>query len=232
MLWFTFIALFCINCIAGLRTIDIGNQNGFPIWIQTQPNDGKPPLRNGEIVLVNPGERTTYDIDDAGWGGRLWAKVGCDESGANCEFGQSVDPCPSGGCQPPAETKVEFFFPPMDSPDASYYDISLVDGFSLASEIVPYKDVSLHLQLNGVDLIIEISWIHSAFESDYESDDENKFDNLLKTRINIIDYKFWLYPFSGSTIGGRVLYSNWLSFTFEWLPSRWEQWFRRFNSGW
>lgn len=126
MKWLLFATVLFIDQIAGLRYIEIGNKNNFPIWIETKPNDNKPPLRNGEIVKLNPNDRTKYDIEDAGWGGRFWAKVGCDESGANCEFGQSVDPCPEGGCQPPAETKVEFFFPPTDSTDDSYYDISLV----------------------------------------------------------------------------------------------------------
>ena len=124
MLWIVLIGFICVQHTTALRYIEIGNRNGFPIWIETQTNDNKPPLKG--IVRINPGDRTTYDIQDDGWAGRLWAKVGCDDNGANCEFGQSIDPCPEGGCQPPAETKVEFFFPPIGSPDASYYDISLV----------------------------------------------------------------------------------------------------------
>lgn len=70
-------------------------------------------------------------------GGRFWPKSGCDNNGINCEVGQSVSPCPQGGCQPPAETKVEFFFPPSGNGQDVWYDISLVDGYSLAAEIVP-----------------------------------------------------------------------------------------------
>lgn len=69
--------------------------------------------------------------------GRFWPKTGCDDSGQNCESGQSVDPCNEGGCDPPADTKVEFFFPPSGDPGAVWYDVSLVDGYSLAAEIVP-----------------------------------------------------------------------------------------------
>lgn len=133
-----------VHCTFALRYIEVGNNRGAPIWIQSQPNDGKPPLRGGQIVKLNPSERTRYDIDDGGWAGRLWAKVGCDDGGNNCRFGQSIPPCPPNGCHPPAETKVEFFFPPINSPDASFYDISLVDGYSLAAEIIPFRDVSDH----------------------------------------------------------------------------------------
>lgn len=32
----------------------------------------------------------------------------------------------TGGCHPPAETKVEFFFPQINAAQDSFYDISLV----------------------------------------------------------------------------------------------------------
>lgn len=118
-------ALIFVAHTNGLRYIKVGNSNSFPIWIETQANSNQPALTSA-IVQINPGSNKIYDIKDSGWGGRLWAKVGCDKNGANCASGQSVAPCPSGGCQPPAETKVEFFFPSISSPDDSYYDISLV----------------------------------------------------------------------------------------------------------
>lgn len=46
--------------------------------------------------------------------GRFWPKQGCDGSGQNCQVGQSIAPCGRTGCDPPAETKVEFFFPAMN----------------------------------------------------------------------------------------------------------------------
>lgn len=73
------------------------------------------------------GERKTFNIGDEGWAGRLWPKTGCDQNGANCAFGQSISPCPQSGCHPPADTKVEFFFPPINSREVSFYDISLVE---------------------------------------------------------------------------------------------------------
>ena len=41
------------------------------------------------------------------------------------------------GCQPPADTKIEFNFPPQPPTSDSWYDISLVDGYSLAMSITP-----------------------------------------------------------------------------------------------
>lgn len=144
MLKFVILALF-MHGIVALRYIQVTNNNGYPIWVQTQPNDKQPQLRNGEIVKLDAGANVKYDIEDAGWGGRIWPKTGCDDSGNNCEFGQSIAPCPDGGCQPPAETKVEFFFPPNGDPAAAYYDISLVDGYSLGAEITPLLNVSFLL---------------------------------------------------------------------------------------
>ena len=78
-----------------------------------------------------------YRIPDFGWAGRFWPKTGCDGTGYNCEFGDSVPPCPVGGCHPPADTKVEFNFPSQPPSQDSWYDISLVDGYSLPMRIVP-----------------------------------------------------------------------------------------------
>jgi len=65
--------------------------------------------------------------------------LGCDGSGNNCQVGQSVPPCLSTGCDPPAETKVEFFFPRVNNGQDVWYDISLVDGYSISAEIIPSK---------------------------------------------------------------------------------------------
>ncbi|XP_031635191.1 uncharacterized protein LOC116348351 [Contarinia nasturtii] len=141
MLLLRIVAFVCaIKCTIGLRYIKVVNNNNFPIWIESFSNNGQPPLRNNEAVLINPSQAEIFNIEDSGWAGRLWAKFGCDGDGTNCEIGQSVAPCPSNGCQPPSDTKVEFFFPPIGDPKDAYYDISLVDGYSLASEIIPYQN--------------------------------------------------------------------------------------------
>eukprot|EP00808_Paulinella_micropora_P002181 g63778.t1 len=58
-------------------------------------------------------------------------KWGCEDNGGNCISGQ-MPPCGKQGCDPPAETKVEFNFN-----DPKTNDISLVDGYGLPVVITP-----------------------------------------------------------------------------------------------
>lgn len=122
--------------VSGARSIAFVNRCNYPIWISAFPTVG-----NG-IQRIEPKARTIYNIPDSGWKGRMWPKTGCDGNGQNCAVGQSIPPCPPNGCQPPAETKVEFFFPVINDRNAVWYDISLVDGYSLPMEIIPDKQVS------------------------------------------------------------------------------------------
>lgn len=92
---------------------------------------------------LQPGSTLAYSIPASGWGGRLWPKLGCNETtGAGCAVGDSVSPCPEGGCQPPTDTKIEFLMPVLGSSDDTWYDISLVDGYSLAVTIAPRNESS------------------------------------------------------------------------------------------
>jgi hypothetical protein len=109
------------------------------VWVSPLTNAQGPPLAGG-IVKLNNQASYAYQIPDSGWGGRFWPKTGCDGSGQNCEVGQSSDPCGPTGCDPPADTKVEFFFPPSSDPNDVWYDVSLVDGYSLAAEIIPDRN--------------------------------------------------------------------------------------------
>lgn len=137
-----------VHGIVALRYIKVNNWTEKTIWIQTHGNDGHPPLQNGSIVKIDTGARFKYDISDDGWAGQLWPKTGCDDSGQNCEYGQSSAPCPASVCDPPAGTKVEFFFPSNGNAANSNYNISLVDGYSMGAEIVPFENVStFHLSI-------------------------------------------------------------------------------------
>lgn len=121
----------------GGRSITFVNRCSYPIWISPFPT-----LGNG-IQRIDQNSQTLYGIPDSGWKGRFWPKTDCDNDGQNCAVGQSVPPCPSQGCQPPAETKVEYFFPDANDQNAVWYDISLVDGYSLPMEIIPDKQVRI-----------------------------------------------------------------------------------------
>lgn len=141
MLWLIVILCFSAQVVEMRRYIEVGNRCSFPIWIQALTNNNGAPLSN-EIKRINSGGRIKYEISDNGWAGRLWPKTGCDYRGENCEFGQSIPPCPSGGCHPPADTKVEFYFPRQNSPDLSFYDISLVSEHNICF-CVAQNDIEL-----------------------------------------------------------------------------------------
>lgn len=132
-----------VQGIVASRYIEVNNRNDYPIWIQTLGNAPHPALLNGQIIKVDAGASYKYAIEDDGWSGRIWPKAECQPNGQNCEFGQSIPPCPiDGGCHPPADTKVDFFFPPNGNLESAYYNTRLDNGYSLAAEIIPYNDVS------------------------------------------------------------------------------------------
>lgn len=126
MIWFVLFVFYIFDNTVAERYIKVENRNDFPIWIQTLTNNNGTALSNKNFRIC-PGGRLTYNISDNGWSGRFWPKIGCNRSGNNCTFGQSMDPCPKGGCQPPADTKAEFHFPPINSQQETFYDISLVN---------------------------------------------------------------------------------------------------------
>lgn len=118
------------------RSLTVANECTAPIWLVLQPNRGGSSLA-AEPVRLAPATKQAFGIADRGWAGRLWAKTGCDAAGRNCQAGEAVEPCPANGCQPPADTKVEIFFPDNSGPDRAFYDVSLVDGYSLPVAVVP-----------------------------------------------------------------------------------------------
>lgn len=126
-----------------IRQITFKNRCHRKIWISPLTNANGAPI--GNIRQLNTNAKTTYNIPDSGWGGRFWPKTECDRNGQNCKVGQSMPPCPPKGCQAPAETKVEFFFPRSGQSANVWYDISLVDGYSLPMEIIPNHRVNFSL---------------------------------------------------------------------------------------
>jgi len=140
-LLFTAIVATVLCAVLGAPQITVTNQCGYDVWVAQLANGGSSVIPGQGVDgagKLGSGGTATYTIPDPGWGGRFWPKTGCDANGANCEAGSSSDGCPSDGCEPPADTKVEFFYYPLsDTTDTPYYDISLVDGYSLPIKITP-----------------------------------------------------------------------------------------------
>ena len=124
--------------------ISVTNNCPFTIWVKSLHNSDSRPLRDPDLLVrLNQGQSHAYGIPNGGWGGQFRPKFKCDASGNNCLSGQSLPPCPTGpapyvGCQPPAELKIEFHFPfPGEPVQLPFFDISLVDGYTLKSRITP-----------------------------------------------------------------------------------------------
>ena len=116
----------------------VTNNCSFPIWIQ---HLNVPDKQN---VKLKENEHYDYKIPAEGLRAtRFWPKIGCDASGNNCTIGQSMDPCPQGGCQPPIESKFEATWAAEscspDNPSAecmTWYNASQVDGYTLPFTIL------------------------------------------------------------------------------------------------
>lgn len=123
MWWFAFVAIVCVQYTAAHRHVEVTNKNGFDIWVATETFIGS---KMPGVTHLKSDAKVKYNIPDEGWSGNFWPKIGCDANGANCEAGQSIEPCPPKGCQPAADTKVRFYFPPIQYKSGSWYMIDLV----------------------------------------------------------------------------------------------------------
>jgi hypothetical protein len=99
----------------------IVNRCGETIWIA--------PI---EVELA-PGGFHDVDIPDEGLASqRYWPKVGCNAAGDDCAIGENY--------QPPIDSKFEATFAPIGSNDATFYNLSLVDGYTLPFSVRPVGD--------------------------------------------------------------------------------------------
>ena len=100
-------------------TITVINRCTAPIWIGTTsgviPNN--PILPNNVLLTARGG---SYVYGTTGWNGRLWPKMGCSTGGNGCAIGEL------------ANSLVEFNFG-----NTVWYDVSLVDGYTLPLRVVP-----------------------------------------------------------------------------------------------
>lgn len=107
------------------------------IWIAQSDN-----VPGAPNVPLAPGAFHDYAIPEAGLAAaRFWPKLGCDESGHACAIGDTGEgggaPCGPDGCHPPVDSKFEVTFAPAGSADATFYNLSLVDGYTLPFTVTP-----------------------------------------------------------------------------------------------
>ncbi|KAL1338048.1 hypothetical protein HN51_032735 [Arachis hypogaea] len=117
-------------------TFYVHNKCPFPIWPATAPNNGQPIIADGGFYLAP--NQTQKIIAPLTWNGRIWARTGCN-------FNSNWKPaCQTGDCDgrlackgligtPPA-TLVEFSL--QGEKKASFYDVSLVDGYNIPVSVM------------------------------------------------------------------------------------------------
>ena len=111
----------------------VTNRCAQPIWVAHSEN-----VPDAQNVRLESGQSRDYAIPDGGLSAvRVWPKIGCDGGGHNCTIGDSVAPCPSGGCQPPVDSKFEASFAPKGAAASTWYNLSQVDGYTLPFKVVP-----------------------------------------------------------------------------------------------
>jgi hypothetical protein len=104
--------------LARLRFI---NRCAEPIWIA--------PLG----AEIGPGGFHDVEIPDQGLASaRYWPKLGCDASGGDCAIGEDY--------QPPIDSKFEATFAAKGAPEPTFYNLSLVDGYTLPFSVIPIGD--------------------------------------------------------------------------------------------
>jgi hypothetical protein len=132
----------------GTSRLTFKNNCTVPVWLELENNSDTPgvpvlprtpPGGARNILPLAAGEGpVTVTIPAVGWAGRFFPKLGCNaQTGNDCQGGQALNPCPAGGCQPAATTKIEFNYANLATSRDSWYDISLVDGYNLAARITP-----------------------------------------------------------------------------------------------
>ncbi|MED6192046.1 hypothetical protein PIB30_006546 [Stylosanthes scabra] len=121
-------------------TFYVHNKCPFPIWPATAPNNGQPIIADGGFYLAP--NQTQKIIAPFTWNGRIWAKTGC-------KFNSNWKPaCETGDCDgrlacngligtPPA-TLVEFSL--QGEKKASFYDVSIVDGYNIPVSVMAGKN--------------------------------------------------------------------------------------------
>uniref|UniRef100_A0A0E0QL89 Thaumatin-like protein n=1 Tax=Oryza rufipogon TaxID=4529 RepID=A0A0E0QL89_ORYRU len=140
------------SSMAASCSFTISNHCAQTIWPATLAGAGTPQLATTGFRL-DPGQSVQVPAP-AGWSGRIWARTGCDFSGAGgaaaaaaagaaaCQTGDCGGrlECGGTGATPPAtlfEVTLGKVGGGAGAGDLDYYDVSLVDGYNLPVVAVP-----------------------------------------------------------------------------------------------
>ncbi|KAG6594770.1 Thaumatin-like protein 1, partial [Cucurbita argyrosperma subsp. sororia] len=137
-LFFSFPLFFLFLSFTHSATITLQNNCTHTIWPGILSGAGTAPLSTTGFPLL-PGATSLLSLPTA-WSGRIWARTFCstDSSGrfscatADCVSG--LVEC-NGACAAPPATLAEFTLNGGGGFD--FYDVSLVDGYNIAMQIVP-----------------------------------------------------------------------------------------------
>uniref|UniRef100_A0A0E0AXP6 Thaumatin-like protein n=1 Tax=Oryza glumipatula TaxID=40148 RepID=A0A0E0AXP6_9ORYZ len=137
------------SSMAASCSFTISNHCAQTIWPATLAGAGTPQLATTGFRL-DPGQSVQVPAP-AGWSGRIWARTGCDFSGAGsggaaaaagaaaCQTGDCGGrlECAGTGATPPATLFEVTLGKGGGGGDLDYYDVSLVDGYNLPVVAVP-----------------------------------------------------------------------------------------------
>uniref|UniRef100_A0A0E0LWX5 Thaumatin-like protein n=1 Tax=Oryza punctata TaxID=4537 RepID=A0A0E0LWX5_ORYPU len=144
------VAQWCGASMAASCSFTISNYCAQTIWPATLAGAGTPQLATTGFRL-DPGQSVQVPAP-AGWSGRVWARTGCDFSGASASGGVAAagaTACQTGDCGGRLECGGTGATPPATlfevtlgkgnggAGDLDYYDVSLVDGYNLPVVAVP-----------------------------------------------------------------------------------------------
>eukprot|EP00466_Bigelowiella_natans_P006530 jgi/Bigna1/88135/estExt_fgenesh1_pg.C_280151 len=124
------------------------------IWIAHEAGSGVGP--DPQNVKLEPSTSYNFTISDGLAATRYWPKMYCSDSGDSCALGGSGGPSETCnttiGCAPPVDTKFEATWGDRSIPcdpdhgqykGCDYFDISLVDGFTLPFKLDVIGDCKL-----------------------------------------------------------------------------------------
>ncbi|CAK9320750.1 unnamed protein product [Citrullus colocynthis] len=139
VIFFSFSLFFYFLSLSHSATITLQNNCTRTIWPGILSGAGTAPLPTTGFSLL-PTAASVLSVPPS-WSGRIWARTYCSTDPSSGRFSCSTADCGSGAvacggaCAAPPATLAEFTLNGGGGFD--FYDVSLVDGYNIAMQIVP-----------------------------------------------------------------------------------------------